>query len=94
MADSSIPHGPVNTLEDLLDDEQLKATGFWKEVEHPTEGQLRTTDVPQRFSRTPTELKRLPPLLGEHSAEVLREAGYSDEDIAELIDSGVTVQHL
>ena len=93
LADSSIPHGPVNTLEDLLDDEQLKATGFWKEVEHPTEGQLRTTDVPQRFSRTPTELKRLPPLLGEHSAEVLREAGYSDEDIAELIDSGVTVQH-
>ena len=93
MADSNIPHGPVNTLEDLLDDEQLKATGFWKEVEHPTEGQLRMTDVPQRFSRTPTELQRLPPQLGEHSSEVLKEAGYSDEEIAALVHAGVTVQH-
>ncbi|MFY0613567.1 MAG: CoA transferase [Hyphomicrobiaceae bacterium] len=92
LADSNIPHGPVNTLDDLLDDEQLKATGFWKEVEHPTEGRLRMTDIPQRFSRTPAEIQRLQPQLGEHSAEVLKEAGYSDEDIVKLVDAGVTVR--
>ena len=92
LADSNIPHGPVNTLEDLLDDEQLNATGFWKEVEHPTEGRLRMPDVPQRFGRTPTDIRRLPPRLGEHSAEILREAGYSDEAIEELTDKGVTVR--
>jgi crotonobetainyl-CoA:carnitine CoA-transferase CaiB-like acyl-CoA transferase len=92
LAVSNIPHGPVNTLEDLFEDEQLNATGFWKEVEHPTEGRLRMTDIPQRFSRTPAEIQRLQPRLGEHSAEILKEAGYSDEDIAELIKSGVTAR--
>jgi crotonobetainyl-CoA:carnitine CoA-transferase CaiB-like acyl-CoA transferase len=92
LAASNIPHGPVNTLEDLFEDVQLNATGFWKEVEHPTEGRLRMTDIPQRFSRTPAEIQRLQPRLGEHSAEILKEAGYSDEDIAELIKSGVTAR--
>lgn len=92
LADSNVPHGPVNTLEDLFDNEQLNATGFWKEVEHPSEGRLRMTDVPQRFSRTPTEIKRLQPQLGEHSAEILKEVGYSEADIAGLVESGVTRQ--
>ena len=88
LADSNIPHGPVNTLEDLFDNEQLNATGFWKEVEHPTEGRLRLPDIPQRFSRTPGEIQRLQPLLGEHSVEILTEAGFSKEDIAELTRGG------
>ncbi len=92
LADSNIPHGPVNTLEDLLDDEQLKATGFWKEVDHPTEGRLRMTDIPQRFSRTPAEIQRLQPQLGQHSAEILKEAGYDDDDILKLVEAGVTAR--
>ncbi|MGI9426611.1 MAG: CaiB/BaiF CoA transferase family protein [Hyphomicrobiaceae bacterium] len=92
LADSNIPHGPVNTLEELFENEQLNATNFWMEVEHPTEGRLRMTDIPQRFSRTPAEIRRLQPRLGENSAEVLKEAGYSDEDIARLVDAGVTNQ--
>ena len=92
LSDSNIPHGPVNTLEDLLQDEQLNATDFWKEIDHPTEGRIRMPDVPQRFSRTPAEVRRLPPRLGEHTAEVLREAGYSKEEISELVANGITVQ--
>lgn len=92
LADSNIPHGSVNTLEDLFEDEQLNATGFWKEIEHPTEGRLRMTDVPQRFSRTPAEIQRLQPRLGEHSTELLREAGYSEEHIAELVEAGIALQ--
>jgi crotonobetainyl-CoA:carnitine CoA-transferase CaiB-like acyl-CoA transferase len=91
LAETNIPHGSVNTLEDLLEDEQLAATGFWKEVTHPTEGRLRMPDIPQRFSRTPAEVRRLQPRLGEHSAEILEEAGYSEREIDELVEAGVTV---
>ncbi|QQS11852.1 MAG: CoA transferase [Rhodospirillales bacterium] len=87
---SNVPHGPVNSLEDLLVDEQLVATDFWKEIDHPTEGKLRTPDIPPRFSRTPPEIRRHQPRLGEHSVEVLREAGFSAERIRSMLDSGAT----
>ena len=47
-------------------------------------------DIPQRFSRTPAEIRRLQPNLGEHSVEILKEVGYSDTDIANLVDMGIT----
>jgi crotonobetainyl-CoA:carnitine CoA-transferase CaiB-like acyl-CoA transferase len=90
LKNSNVPHGPVNTLEDLFEDEQLAATGFWKEVEHPTEGRLRMPDIPPRFSKTPPEVTRLQPRLGEHSVEVLREAGYAQAEIDAMLKSGAT----
>jgi crotonobetainyl-CoA:carnitine CoA-transferase CaiB-like acyl-CoA transferase len=92
LARSNVPHGPVNSLEDLLHDPQLVATGFWKTVEHPTEGTLRMPDIPPRFSKTPPEIRRLPPRLGEHSVEVLREEGFSAAEIDAMLASGATVQ--
>lgn len=90
LKDSNVPHGPVNSLEDLFEDAQLKATDFWKEVEHPTEGRIRMPDVPTRFSRTKPEVTRLQPNLGEHSVEILQEAGFSGAEIDKLIASGAT----
>jgi len=90
LKNSNVPHGPVNTLEDLFEDEQLAATGYWKEVEHPTEGRLRMPDIPPRFSKTPPEVTRLQPRLGEHSVEVLREAGYAQPEIDAMLKSGAT----
>ncbi|WBV42551.1 CaiB/BaiF CoA-transferase family protein [Pseudoroseomonas cervicalis] len=58
---ADIPHSRVNSLEDLFDDPHLKETGFFRAVEHPTEGGLVTTAPPVRFSRTPATLRRLPP---------------------------------
>ncbi|HEV8441737.1 MAG TPA: CoA transferase [Methylomirabilota bacterium] len=87
---SNVPHGPVNSLQTLLADPQLMATGFWKVVEHPSEGTLRMPDIPPRFSKTPAEIRRLPPRLGEHSVEVLGEAGFSASDIDRMLASGVT----
>jgi crotonobetainyl-CoA:carnitine CoA-transferase CaiB-like acyl-CoA transferase len=87
---SNIPHGPVQSLEDLLEDEQLAATGFWKEFDHPTEGRIRMPDIPPRFSRSEPDIRRLPPRLGEHSVAILAEAGFSRADIDELIASGAT----
>jgi formyl-CoA transferase len=90
LGKSNVPHGPVNSLEALLDDPQLEATGFWKIMEHPTEGPLRMPDVPARFSKTPPEIRRLQPRLGEHSVEVLSEGGFSPSEIDEMLASGAT----
>ncbi|MBX9943757.1 MAG: CoA transferase [Reyranella sp.] len=90
LKDSNVPHGPVNTLDDLFVDPQLAATGFWKEVDHPTEGRLRMTDIPPRFSRTPPEVTRLQPRLGEHSVEILREAGFTAGEIEAMLKTGAT----
>jgi crotonobetainyl-CoA:carnitine CoA-transferase CaiB-like acyl-CoA transferase len=87
---ANVPAMVVNTLETLLHDPQLEATGFWKLVEHPTEGTLRTTDIPTTYSETPGEIRRLPPRFREHSVEVLREAGFTQPEIDALLASGAT----
>ena len=91
FAASSVPVNAVNTLEDLLGDEHLQAVGFWSEMDHPTEGKLRMPGFPVNFSATPASIRRHPPNLGEHSVEVLSEAGYSREEIREMVANGVTL---
>jgi crotonobetainyl-CoA:carnitine CoA-transferase CaiB-like acyl-CoA transferase len=91
LGESNVPHGPVNSLEDLFEDEQLAATGYWEEIDHPTEGRLRTTGIAPRFSRTAPEIRRHQPNLGEHSVEVLAEAGFSQSEISSMVERGVTV---
>ena len=90
LEDSNVPHGPVQSIEDLLEDRQLAATGFWKEFDHPSEGRIRMPDIPPRFSRTAPDIRRLPPRLGEHSVEILSEAGLSQGEIEALIATGAT----
>ena len=87
---TNVPVMIVNTLEDLINDEHLVATGFWKQIDHPTEGRLRLPGVPTTFSETPGDIRRHPPRLGEHSAEVLREAGYDEREVTAMIASGAT----
>ena len=77
-------------LETLLTDPQLEATGFWQIVDHPSEGALRVPSIPTTYSRTPGEIRRLPPRLGEHSLEVLREAGFAEAEIDAMLASGAT----
>ena len=90
LDEAGIPAMVVNTLETLLTDPHLEATGFWKTMEHPTEGTLRMPDPPYGFSKTPSAIRRLPPRLGEHSLEVLREAGFAADEIDALVKRGVT----
>jgi crotonobetainyl-CoA:carnitine CoA-transferase CaiB-like acyl-CoA transferase len=92
LDEAGIPVMAVNTKEELLQNEQLVASGFWQLQEHPTEGTLRMTDPPTRFSKTPSSLRRLQPHLGQHSAEILAEAGYSDSEIEELLAAAATQQ--
>ena len=80
----------VNTLESLLRDPHLEATGFWQTFEHPSEGTLRLPGLPAAYSKTPGAIRRLPPRLGEHSIEILGEAGLSAAEIEALLASGAT----
>jgi crotonobetainyl-CoA:carnitine CoA-transferase CaiB-like acyl-CoA transferase len=89
--ETSVPTIVVNTLEGLKDDPHLKAVGFWQEVDHPTEGRLRMTRFPVNFSETPADVRRLPPRLGEHSVEILKEAGLGDDEINAMLAAGATV---
>lgn len=88
---SGIPVTKVNTLEDLVSDPHLNATGFWQFTEHPTEGKLRMTSFPVNFSASPADVRRHAPRLGEHSEEVLREAGLGAAQIAALLANGGTM---
>jgi crotonobetainyl-CoA:carnitine CoA-transferase CaiB-like acyl-CoA transferase len=88
---NDIPCVRLNQLEDLIADPHLAAVGFFHEMDHPTEGRLRLAGIPSRWSRTQPAVQRGPPRLGEHSIEVLREAGYSSAEIAQLIAEGATI---
>ena len=86
----NIPAMSVNTLESLLHDPHLEAVGFWQMVDHPTEGPMRLPGPPATYGKTPGGIRRLPPRLGEHSEEILREAGFSPDEVAALLSSGAT----
>ncbi len=88
---NDIPCVRLNQLEDLIDDPHLEAVGFFQEMDHPTEGRLRLTGIPSRWSRSRPSVERPPPRLGEHSVEVLREAGLTPAEIERLIAEGATV---
>lgn len=85
---ADIPVQRMNSLEDILNDPHLAAIGYFQEVEHPSEGRLRTMQVPSEWSETAPEYRRHAPRLGEHTREVLLEAGYSDAQIEAMVASG------
>jgi crotonobetainyl-CoA:carnitine CoA-transferase CaiB-like acyl-CoA transferase len=81
---ADIPVQRMNDLDDIIADPHLAATGYLRTVEHPTEGRIRSLAVPSEWSESPPEYRRHAPRLGEHTAEVLKEAGLTEDKIKEL----------
>lgn len=92
FAVTPLPLARVNSLEDLLRDPHLEAVGFWKTIPGTSEGTLRMPSPPINFADTPSDIRRPPPRLGEHSFEVLRELGLSEAEIKALVTEGATLQ--
>jgi crotonobetainyl-CoA:carnitine CoA-transferase CaiB-like acyl-CoA transferase len=78
---ADIPCGKANSLDDLFTDPYLAETGYFERHQHPIEGDVVIPAIPARFSRTPANVHRPWPTLGQHTDEVLAEAGYSAAEI-------------
>jgi crotonobetainyl-CoA:carnitine CoA-transferase CaiB-like acyl-CoA transferase len=88
LEEADIPVQRMNSLDDILRDPHLAAIGYFTPIEHPSEGTLLSMRVPSEWSETEPEYRRHAPRFGEHTREVLREAGYSDAQIDALAASG------
>ena len=85
---ADIPVQRMNSLADILADPHLAAIGYFREVEHPSEGRIRAMAVPSEWSESVPENRRHAPRFGEHTREVLREAGLGEAEIEAMIASG------
>lgn len=89
LKDAGIPAAPMHTIESMLKDEHLNAVGFFKEIDHPSEGLIRTMKVPGEWSASPSTDTGMAPRLGQHSSEILRGIGYDAPTIAKYIAQGI-----
>jgi crotonobetainyl-CoA:carnitine CoA-transferase CaiB-like acyl-CoA transferase len=84
-----VPHAAFAKITEIAEQPHLKAVGMIATLDHPSEGKIRQARPSARFSDTPAEIHRMPPRLGEHSRAILREAGFTDEDVASMIEKKV-----
>ena len=87
---AEIPCGPINDITAAFASPQAQARAMAVEVEHPVLGALRQVGLPFTLSATPASIRTAPPLLGEHTGEILAGLGYDDGQIRALADGGVT----
>ncbi|HET89314.1 MAG TPA: CoA transferase [Chloroflexi bacterium] len=89
LHEAGLPCGPINTIPDVFAHPQAEARGLALETDHPTAGTVRVTGFPYKLSGTPAEIRLPPPLLGQHTAEVLTDLlGCSAEEVEDLREQG------
>jgi len=86
---ADVPCAPVYTLDEVFVDPHIKARGLLVEVPHPRVGRVKQVRFPVNFSLTPTSIRSPPPLLGQHTEEILSSLGYTKEEIEEMRRNGV-----
>ena len=84
-----VPHAAFAKITEIAEQPHLKAVGMIATLDHPSEGKIRQARPSARFSETPAEIHRMPPRLGEHSHAILREAGFTEEEAAAMIEKKV-----
>lgn len=88
LSEIDVPYGPVNTIGEAFSDPQVLHRRMVLDVEHPQVGKLKLLGIPIKFSETPGEIRTLSPAYGEHTLDILRELGYSDDDLKRLREAG------
>jgi formyl-CoA transferase len=89
LGEAGVPVGPIHDYAQVMADPHTRAREMVVELEHPVEGTVKALGIPVKLSETPGTIRRAAPLLGEHTEEVLAEAGLGAEEIAALRDAGV-----
>ena len=89
ITNAGIPCGPINRVSQVLNDPQVKSRDMVAEIPHPQVPDLRVPNSPLKLAATPPSIRRYPPMLGEHNEEVLTDAGFSPDRIAEMQERGI-----
>ena len=92
MEAGGLPAGPVLSITEMHQDPQALARKMIVEPEHPRAGAVKAIGMPVKFHGTPSGASRSAPLLGQHTREVLAEAGYKDDDIRDLLETGAAIE--
>jgi formyl-CoA transferase len=88
LTEKDVPAAPINTLDEVFADPQVKAYGFPIQIEHPQMGTMKLVGNAVDMSRTPPRIERPPPVLGEHTEKILSDLGYDSAAIAEFRRQG------
>jgi len=92
LSEVGIPVGPINTVGEILEDPQIHARQMVVELTHPEYGPLKTLGISIKLSDTPGAVETAPPKFGEHNRSILRSLGFSEEQVKEFAERGVTSQ--
>jgi crotonobetainyl-CoA:carnitine CoA-transferase CaiB-like acyl-CoA transferase len=86
---AGVPCSPINTIPDLLEEPQVRHRGMVRKLDHPAAGKVPQVVSPMRFQNAPLQFNRAPPMLSQHTLEVLQQLGLDDNRIKELRDKHV-----
>ncbi|MBY8991331.1 MAG: CoA transferase [Candidatus Lokiarchaeota archaeon] len=89
LNEAGIPCGPIYNLDQVFSDPQVLHREMVKEIDHSTVGKIKVTGIPIKFSETPGEILTAPPVLGQHTKEILTALGYPREDIEKMYNDGI-----
>ena len=89
MNEKGVPCGIINTIDQVFKDPQVLHQKMLLEADHPKAGRIKMIGFPVKFDRTPGKISMPPPLLGQHTKEILKELNYSEEEIENLKKSGI-----